>query len=279
MLYEKPSEKFSAINFGIAIFIFITFLLIIGIHASPSLWSAMPSWTAFEDSKATDWINAMGQLATAGAFIFALLTFFSSKKGERQRLLLDESKLTIQRMEDVLAKIDITKTNMRNIQFVCSCLSNLATDLEAIYSDITDEANKAIVRMHWQNMHFNHLQVAFKGMNLHHFLTDIGVKPRAAFIAIQRSSRNLPQIDGAYELYRRVLLTAEVSPFMHIRHSEIQDLGQFITSFFDKNKTDDYMFGTMSWLTCESGAPLIAALFLSSQEQNNNTARLIDRKH
>ncbi|WP_343077641.1 hypothetical protein [Pseudomonas sp.] len=260
MLYEKTSDKFSIIDLSIAAIILFIFLLIIGTHGSPTFWNSILSLTAFQGSNATDWINALGQLATAGAFIIAFSTFHLTKKNERQKLLLEESKLTIKRMEDALAKIDTANSNFENIEFVCVCLSNLATDLEAIYGDITDETYKAIVRMHWQNMHFNHLRIAFKNVNFNSVLRNLGVDYREAKNLTKHNTKTPPGINDEYKFYRRALQSSHVAPLLEKRYNDFQNLGHFITSFFDKDKTDDYMHGSMSWLVPEAGVPLVAAL-------------------
>ena len=58
------------------------------------------------------------------------------------------------------------KTNINAINLFIAKMTNLGTDFNALYDDLDDDIYKAMVRMHWQDMYFNHLSFALKGLDV-----------------------------------------------------------------------------------------------------------------
>ena len=167
MLFEKPpNNKKKRYEYVFDFFAYGFIVLIFIILFSLAL-TAIASVTGSK-IKGVDILNSLAQIATALAFIFAVYQYTKNSEKERQIIIATEAKLLTTRMAAVADKAkENKKYTIDDINNFISLMSNLGTDFMALYDALTDDVHKAMVRMRWQDMHYNHLSKA-----LRHFTID-----------------------------------------------------------------------------------------------------------
>ncbi|WP_438404017.1 hypothetical protein, partial [Aeromonas veronii] len=109
-----------------------------------------------------DIINGIAQIATALAFGLALLQYRKSVTQQRQLIIAAEARVQIDKMVVVIENIKVgNDSNLINLDQSMTQLSNIANNFDELYSAMKEDIHKAIVRMQWQDMHFNYLRRAF----------------------------------------------------------------------------------------------------------------------
>ena len=110
-----------------------------------------------------DFINGVAQIATALAFVLALIQYRKNVIQQRQQIIAAEARMQIDKMVVIIENIKVGgETSLTNIDQSMTQLSNIATNFDELYSAMEEDIHKATVRMQWQDMHFNHLRRIFR---------------------------------------------------------------------------------------------------------------------
>ncbi len=93
------------------------------------------------------------------------------------------------------------KTNIKAINLFVAKMTNLGTDFNALYDDLDDDIYKAMVRMHWQDMYFNHLSFALKGLDVAALLKSENVDGTKFSYSLVQAKEKVKN-DGVIECFR-----------------------------------------------------------------------------
>lgn len=215
--------------------------------------------------KFVDVANILAQFATAGAFYLGFHQYHRNKKVERQSVIILECNNLIIKMKAISKEFETeAETSFENIQRCCIKLGNLGSDFNVLFVALEEGIQKAIVRMHWQEMYFNELQHAMQSLELGGALCISGDNRPYYLLALGYATQkakddNVQDVFRKYFIFYEILrnyLEAEVVVFKF----EFSDLYMFFIFFFESKYTNDYMYGSMSRLDARAKAPLIAAI-------------------
>jgi len=141
-------------------------------------------------------------------------------------------------------------------------MSNFGTDFMALYEVLTDDVHKAMVRMRWQDMHFNHLS-----KTLHYFTIDKLFENESLEKDFRGysfyNSRSHRSIQSKHEIFQEYFFSLKVLNEMSIGDeivNKFESLFLFESYFFDDETTNDLMYGLLSRLDFRARAPLLAAI-------------------
>jgi hypothetical protein len=262
MLFEKSGKNkkkkyeviFDFFAYGYVAFIFI-------ILFSFAL-TAIASITG-DKIKGIDILNSLAQIATAFAFIFAVYQYRKNGEKERQIIIAAEAKLLTKRMAVVAdeAKRN-TKYTIEDINNFISLMSNLGTDFMALYDALTDDIHKAMVRMRWQDMHYNHLSKTLNSFTIDTLFVNLSLEKDFRGYSFY-NSRLDSSIQSKHEVFREYFFTLKVLSEMSIGEEIILKFDSFLlfeSYFFDDETTNDLMYGLLSRLDLRATAPLLAAV-------------------
>lgn len=263
MIYEKLSDKkilglhwLMLFSIVLLIMLFFTLLLVF----SPSTFKS--------DFKLDDLIQAIGQFSTAGALFFGIYQFGRAKKRERQTLLGTEAKSLAARIKEESKNIKTgDESSIENIKDVLATIASIGSDFDQVYGAMHEDIEKAIARMHWQDMFFNFLTPRLKDISLDPVILSI-VEPELYLECKSYAYRKADEknILNAYKknyIYEYMLEYPGLKP----HNEELTDLGEklsymslFVAVFFDKNKYNDHLTGVFNRPDIRVLAPAIAAL-------------------
>lgn len=216
-----------------------------------------------DNIKGIDILNSLAQIATGAAFVFAVYQYRKNGEKERQNIISNEAKMLATRMANVADETLLNhKYKIQDINAFVTLMSNLGADFMALYEELTDDIHKAMVRMRWQDMHYNHLSKVlcsftvdslFNSLNLEHDFKACSFFNGRSDPAIQSQ----PQALQEYFFTKRIL--NEMSAGDEIV-KKFDRLYLFELHFFDHENTNDLMYGLLSRLDLRASAPLLAAI-------------------
>lgn len=125
------------------------------------------------------------------------------------------------------------------------------------------KVHKAIVRMHWQDMYYNHLLHAAQALELGAAITKSPASELMYLTALSEAKNKAAQqhvLEGLdrYFVFKEVLSSSSMAAVRNI-FDEV-GLTMLSTYFFDDDFLNDYMLGSLSRLDMRSAAPLLAAM-------------------
>jgi len=216
-----------------------------------------------DNIKGIDVLNSLAQIATAFAFIFAVYQYRKNGEKERQNIISTEAKVLANRMAITADKAkENSQYTIEDINDFISLMSNLGTDFMALYGALTDDIHKAMVRMTWQDMHYNHLSKVlcrftvdglFENLNL-----DKDFRNYSFFNSrLDHSVQSQPQCLQEYFFTKKVLNEMSIGEEIV---KKFDNLILFESYFFDNQTTNDLMYGLLSRLELRVKAPLLAAI-------------------
>jgi len=213
--------------------------------------------------KGIDVLNSLAQIATAAAFIFAVYQYRKNGDKERQNIIAAEAKLLTTRMATVADKSkENTKYTIEDINDFIALMSNLGTDFMALYEALTDDIHKAMVRMRWQDMHYNHLSKALQVFTIDQLFENLSLEKDFRGYSFY-NSRFDHSITSKHKIFQEYFFSLKVLNEMSIGEEitpKFEGLLLFETYFFDAKETNDLMYGLLSQLDLRATAPLLAAI-------------------
>lgn len=259
MLYEKPRKQrkqiiFDVIFYGaMAVIVFLYFL-----YAFVSTVEIVG-----DSAKVIDIINSVAQIATAGAFLLAFYQYKKNSIKERQIQVSTEAKNLTVKMAHLSDELKIgDDTRIKSINLFVAKMTNLGADFHALYNDLDDDIYKAMVRMHWQDMYFNHLSFALKGLDIVALLKaenfhEIGFDYNLV------KANEMVKDDSIIECYHDYAYIKNVISLNSTSLSLIDKLNcldMFKTYYLDDSFLNDILYGVMSKIDIRYAAPLFAVV-------------------
>lgn len=215
-------------------------------------------------AKATEFINALAQIATTGVFILGLKQYIKNKKEVRQTQIADEAKLQITEMINACEKVPkIEDSTIDDFNHYITRMSNLGTNFDTLFTAMDEDINKAMLRMRWQDMYFNHLYVAVKKFDVRTLILWEKGDPLAFDITNeykQVEECNLSTEDAQYKLASLLLKSREEEFNLRQRIDDIFLFKTYYLEISDINIMDDLLTGTANMVNIRSICPQIAAI-------------------
>ncbi|MCG9613325.1 hypothetical protein L1D41_27265 [Vibrio harveyi] len=259
MLYEKPRKKrkeiiLDTIFYGaIMVIVFVYFL-----YGFVSITEIVG-----DSAKVTDVINSVAQIATACAFLLAFHQYQKNSIKDRQTQVATEAKSLTAKMARLSDELEVgDKTNINAINLFIAKMTNLGTDFNALYDDLDDDIYKAMVRMHWQDMYFNHLSFALKGLDVVAMLKSENIGGTEFGYSLVRA-KEMVEEDKVIECFHDYAYVKNVMTLNSIPSSLIDKLSclhAFKTYYLDDASLNDILYGVLSRIDIRAAAPLLAVV-------------------
>ena len=264
MIFEKPilKVKSNILDFvGYTVFVFVlSSYLTYGVLVIYGLGGVSSS------SKVTviDLFNGLAQIATASAFILALLQYRKNVRQQRQKIIADEAKVLIDKMVFTASEIKTGKdTCLDNLNYAISALSNIGIGFQELFDSMDEDVQRAIVRMQWQDMYYNYLSRALSKLELEPILRkDEAVGEEELNSARQHAiyMKGVQQPIAVFEKYfffSTILNSAKITAVYKLS-GRIDSLDMFVSLYLNKYHTNDLMYGLLSQIDIKAHAPLLA---------------------
>ena len=215
-----------------------------------------------DEIEGIDVLNSLAHIATAFAFIFAVYQYRKNGEKERQIIIATEAKVLISKMSSLAD--DTKKNTLYTIEdineFVC-LMTNLGSDFMILYDALTDDIHKGMIRMRWQDMHYYHLYKTLTLFRIESLFDNLNLDKNFrgySFINARLDTTVQQQVKSLQEYYFTKKVLTEMSIGEKIAATFV-DLDLFQTYFFDRDETNDLMYGSFSILNFKASAPLLAA--------------------
>lgn len=257
MIYEKKEETSIKHILGVVLLacVLIVELFYLYVDFSKEFWGV----------KFVDVVNIIAQFATAGAFYLGFHQYHRNKKVERQAVIVSECKNLILKMVAVSKEFRVgEETSFSNIKYCCEKLGSLGADFDILFTAVDEGIQKAIVRMHWQEMYFNELQHVMQNLELGPALNVFG-DARSYYLIVLHEAHKKADDEKVLDMFRKYFISKEIlsnyveSGLVRFKF-EFPDLYMFFLFYFESENTDDYMYGSISRLDARARAPVIAAI-------------------
>jgi len=195
-----------------------------------------------------DIINGVAQIATALAFGLAWLQYRKSVTQQRQLIIAAEARVQIDKMVVVIENIKVgTETSLSNI--------------DQLYSAMKEDIHKAIVRMQWQDMHFNYLRRAFNEIDpiviIRSESSISDVELELAIVDAQEESEKVIDVYKKYTFLKTLVNHHSVSDKFSFKN-KFNSLDMFVINFLNDKNLDCLFYGLMSHVDIRVCAPILA---------------------
>jgi hypothetical protein len=264
MIFEKPilKVKSNILDFvGYTAFVFVlSSYLTYGVLVIYGIGGVSPS------SKVTviDLFNGLAQIATASAFILALLQYRKNVRQQRQKIIADEAKVLIDKMISTASEIKTGEdTCLDNLNYAISSLSNVGIGFQELFDSMDEDVQRAIVRMQWQDMYYNYLSRALSKLELEPILRKeeaVGEEElnSARLHAIYMKEVQRPiAVFEKYFFFSTILNNSKITAVYKLG-GRIDSLDMFVSLYLNKYHTNDLMYGLLSQIDIKAHAPLLA---------------------
>ncbi|CAM3967928.1 hypothetical protein [Ectopseudomonas alcaliphila] len=216
------------------------------------------------DITALDVFNGLAAIATASAFVLALMQYRKSIRQQRQQIVAAEAKAQIEKMISVASQIKTGNDScLENLDHSLGLLSNIAVGFDELYRSMNEDIQRAIIRLQWQDMYYNCLVRALEKLDL---------------VSILKNEKNLDQVEldkviaqareyiksgsfisalKKFAFYERIMKSDLVKSKVDLK-SRLGSLDMFVMYYMNKYHTNDLMYGLLSQIDIRSHSPLLA---------------------
>jgi len=210
-------------------------------------------------------ITALAQIATASAFFLALRQYIKNSKQQRQTELSNESKSQISKIINLIKEIETgSNTNLENLNKSITLISNLATNFDALFESMDEDIQKAIVRMHWQDMYFNDLSHALIALDLQPILENTKELNGEQLQKILADVISAPSNENTIPVFKKYVYFNSILEHPIVKNSfilkdKLESLDTFTYHFLNDSNLNDHLYGLLSRVDIRAKAPLLAA--------------------
>ncbi|USV58649.1 hypothetical protein [Aeromonas encheleia] len=209
-----------------------------------------------------DFINGVAQIATALAFVLAWIQYRKNITQQRQLIIAAEARIQIDKMVVVIESIKVgNETNLTNIDQSITQLSNIATNFDELYSAMEEDIHKAIVRMQWQDMHFNHLRRIFSDIDPVEIIrSESSISDAELDLAVVDAQEESEKAIIPYKKYvfiQTLINHPIISPKFSLK-DKFNSLDMFVVHFLNDKNLDCLFYGLMSHVDIRVCAPILA---------------------
>lgn len=251
-------EKITKLKLGQNIAIVIAFMVLITLMATPLYLYASPQ---FWEMKFIDIFNLAAQVATAGALLLGIHQYRRNKNNERQAILVNECRSIVDKMKS----LSQNHINSENPDFWSAIiffheLLNHSQNFDAVYRELKEDINKAIVRMHWQDFYFHFLINAVRKVNDMDMLEGVGIHQNYSLRIFSRERKESTGTVTSFDFdICCTILDQHPSPAKMSAENSMC-LFMLESTFFTNSKLADLLYGTMNIIDPRIRIPAIHAI-------------------
>lgn len=211
-----------------------------------------------------DLFGLLAQIATACAFGLACFQYRNSIIQQRQMSIAAEAKSQLDKMIAVIDSIQVgEETSLNNLNKSITLLSNLATNFNELFKAMHEDIQRAIVRMQWQDMYFNHLCHSLREINpiaLLKNVTSIDSLTLSRAILNAQNAAEDPNVIAVFKDYvfiDKLFNSPEIKEKFSLK-GKIESLDSFVFHYLNDKNLNDLLYGLMSRVDIRAYAPLLA---------------------
>lgn len=196
--------------------------------------------------KLKDTITMISQTATALSFIFIVYQYNINTSKSRDELIAKEAINVIDKMNDQIKNLNVGKeVKINEIKNFMGAMSNLGRDFHTYFTEIKNDALKAILKTHWQDMYFNALSVKCKDMKIHDLFNSVAepyqsmVGPELQFQVITEKYNNNNEEHDEFTFCCNLLSQTRIG--CEIKENLKNEAISFYENYCDLLKIDIYL--------------------------------------
>jgi len=270
MLYEKPPVKLQLnINIiGLCVLLIAATALIT--YGACLIYGVAKGYNSKSSIGPLDLISAFSNFATAAAFFLALYQYKKNTRQQRQSVISAEAIAQIEKAKKIISEIKTgDDSSLDQINKSTILLANLGTNIRELFQSMEEDVYKAIVRMHWQDMHFNHVRHTFTEINgLVAIRHDIRISDNDFLVAVHEAEVKTKQ-ENPLPIFRDFVFLRELLSHPNIKEKislkeKLDALDSFCFHYMNDKEANDFLYGIMSRIDVRAHAPLLAAAGPSS---------------
>lgn len=264
MLFEKPNLR-RPISLDLIGCIFLVVILTAYItYGACVVYGVIGSFDSNHKITFLDLINGIAQIATALAFILAFIQYRKNIIQQCQLNIASEAKSQLEKMIEVISKIKVgEETCLDNLNKSITLLSNLATNFDELFKAMSEDIQKAIVRMQWQDMYLNYLRHTLCEINLvailrnEQSITKENLDAAIAEATIKVEKNSIRPEFKSYIFAKELIHSEKISPFFSLKE-KISSIDPFTFHFLNNHNLHELLYGTMNIIDIKVCAPLLA---------------------
>ncbi|MGP1720654.1 hypothetical protein [Shewanella frigidimarina] len=264
MLFEKPNLK-RLISLDLVGVVCIVVIVTAYITYGAIVISGVVNGNG-SSSKITflDLINGFAQIATALAFVLAYVQFRKNRIQQRQVIIATEATSQLEKMISVIDEMELgEKTGLKSLNKSISLLSNLATNFDELFKAMSEDIQKAIVRMQWQDMYFNYLSHALRDIDPVAILKKESLIDEAVLENAVTEAKRESEANNILPVFKEYVFTEKLLSHPDIKSKyclggKIDSLDVFVSHYLNDHNLNDLLYGLLSRIDIRTHAPLLA---------------------
>ncbi|KFE50249.1 hypothetical protein [Pseudomonas syringae] len=223
----------------------------------------------FWDIKLIDIVNAVAQVATAGAFYIVFRQYKENKQKDRQTALSVECRALVKSMSSLIVKVTDGVASPSDYERDFTRLCNQAADFREIFTAMREDIIKGISRMHWQEMYFNEFRPRMQYLSLFVFLPNAGIDKDLVHARETRLYHTIPEGLSQDEnfSFRVDMVISDPEIADKLDTSKWYWVHHMYEEFFNNKNLNDLLYGTMNKADMYLQAPLLYSLYKLKQKQ------------
>lgn len=212
-----------------------------------------------------DLLNGFSQIATAAAFVLAFTQYRKNAIQQRQAIISTEAIAQIEKATKIISAIQTGKdSNIDQINKSTILLANLGTNITELFKSMDEDVYKAIVRMHWQDMHFNHVRHTFTeidgkaALRKELQISDEEFDAAVHAAEIKTSESNPLPVFKEFVFLKELLSHPNIKERISLKE-KFCSLDLFCFYYLNDYEANDLLCGALSRIDVRAHAPLLAA--------------------
>lgn len=262
MLFEKPNIKRPISLDAVCLLLVIIIATAYITYGVCVVYGLVGNFDSSYKITLLDIINGVAKIATALAFGLAWLQYRKSVTQQRQLVIAAEARVQIDKMVVVIENIKVgNDSNLINLDQSMTQLSNIANNFYELYSAVKEDIHKAIVRMQWQDMHFNYLRLFFNEIDpIVIIRNESSISDAELDLAIadaQKQSENTHDVHKKYQFIKALENHPNICSKFSFK-DKLNSLDVFVFHFLNDKNLDCLFYGLMSHVDIKICAPILA---------------------
>lgn len=227
-------------------------------------------WNIKWDVTVDSLIQALGQFATVGALVFAVIQFRISKERDRQATLFSESKILIEKIATSFNQVTIGygKNELSDLMTAIVKSDNYAYHLLAIAGSLESRVDRSIIGVYWQDMFFHTISSVSRAYEFDKFIPAIFkelrsypiFKQEALDYASNQNNEDLFEYNYAFYMLKECRVPLNIDKSLKSSYV-ISALERFQQHFFEERFISMYLSDQVIRPNFKFQAPVWAAIY------------------
>lgn len=264
MLYEKTTSKVNINPNFIGLAALLMVFTALFTYGACLIYGVAKGYNPNQSIGPLDLLNGGAQIATAAAFVLALIQYKKSTAQQRQATISAEAISQIEKATKIISETRTGQdTSLEQLNKSITLLSNLGTNISELFKAMEEGVYKAIVRMHWQDMHFNHVRHVFSEIDGAAAIRRELHISNSEFEAAIQSAQNDVNEANPLPAFREFVFLQKFLDHPNIKHrfslkNRFDSLDLFCVYYLNDYEANDLLYGVLSRIDVRACAPLLA---------------------